>query len=248
MKSILTLIIFVICSVTYANSAANPAQQSDNLKIHAVVTSETTATLASPMAGYIDKLNIKDGSNFQKGKVLVEFDCKIEKAELQKAKAEVKLSKTNKDSYARLSRLGSASKVKVAESQAQYEKAVADEKIATKKVSDCEIKAPFNGQVTELFVHQHETMQLHQKLFTILANDSIVVKVLIPSDWLPWIKIGTKFQFYARETNKSYQVKIERLINQVDAVSRSVKLLGVVEGNYPNLKSGMSGEATFSKQ
>lgn len=253
MKKLALFLGAVFISVVYANPNLNLNQGVlDNTttphKIHAVITSETMATVSSPMAGYIDKLNIKEGSHFKKDQILVEFDCKIQQAELQKARAEIKLAKVNRNSYGRLARLGSASKVKVAESQAQYEKALAEQIIAKKHASDCQIKAPFKGQITDLFAHQHETMQLHQKLFTILANDSIVVRVFVPSDWLSWLKVGSTFQLHIKENNKTYPVIVERMINQVDAVSRSVKIIGLIKQDNPelkSLKSGMSGEATF---
>lgn len=242
MKKLSLLLGCIFLSTTYAATI-------DHLnapeKIYAVITSETKATLASPMAGYIENLYIKEGSKFKKGDILLQYDCKIEEAELQKADAEITLAKVNKDSYARLSKLGSASKMNVAEAQAQYGKAIAEQKIASKKVSDCQIKAPFNGQVTSLLVHQHETMQLHQELFSILSNDALVVRVLVPSNWMAWLKVGTAFKLQVRETHKTYSAVVERIVNQVDAVSRSVKIIGRLEGKYPDLKSGMSGSAIF---
>ena len=214
-------------------------------KVHAVITSEKIATISSPMNGYIEKLNIKDGSHFKTNQTLIEFDCRLQLAEQKKATAEVTLSKINLNSQKRLNQLGSASKIKLAEADAQYLKSLAELEIADKQVSDCNIQAPFDGQITELYVHQHETIKINQQIFNILSNDSIIVRLLVPSYWLSKINIGTDFTINIKETNKTYTAKIVRISNSVDAVSRSVKVIAEVTDKQSDLKSGMSGYAFF---
>ena len=240
-----SLMIGFMLALTNATVFAFEDKQPPNRKIHAVITSETTATISSPMAGYITELHVKDGGYFKKDDLLVSFDCRIFNAELKKSQAEVKMARINKQSYQRLSKLGSASDMQVVESVAKYDSAIADEKIAEKHVSDCHIRAPFDGQVTELFIHQHETIQLHEKMINVLSNSAVEVRILVPSHWLAWIKIGTPFKLYINETNKSYPAKVKRIIHHVDAVSRSVKLIGEIDGQFKDLKSGMSGDAVF---
>lgn len=250
-KKILLIAGCLFATITMADpantlsSTTDPTKNNSPDKIHAVIIAEEVATLSSPMMGYLQKLAIKEGNLFKKDDLLAEFECKIQKAELQKANAQVKLTAINKDSYERLNKLGSASMAKVAESEADYNKAIAEEKIADKRVADCFVKAPFSGQVTELFVHQYETLQLNQKLFTIMDNDSLVVNVLVPSQWLSWLKIGDKFQLFINENHKTYTAVVERIVNQVDAVSRSVTVIGKIQGEGSDLKSGMSGDAVF---
>lgn len=216
-------------------------------EIHAVVSTETMAAISSPMAGLITKIFVKDGSVFKKGEVLLQFDCREQLADLEKANAAVKFAQVNKSSYARLAQLGSASKMKVAESFAEFEKAKGNQAIAQKHVSDCEIKAPYDGRITELSVHQDESVQLFQHLFDIMNNDDLVVKVLVPSDWLGWLKIGSTFQLKVSETGKNYTIKVERMVERVDAVSQTVKIIGKFVTPPTDLTTGMSGDATFEK-
>lgn len=241
--------LFATCASTLAYAQFDNDYSLNNdsdYKVHAVLVTETQAAISSPMAGLIEKLNIKEGSFFKKGDLLLQFDCEIRDAELKKAQAQVKLAEINYDSYKRLEKLNSASKVKVAESEAQYKEAMAEQQIAQHNADNCQIIAPFNGQVTDIFIHQHETVQLHQKLFDVLNNDDLLVKVIVPSAWLTWIKKGTAFSLHVKENNKTYTGQIVRIVTRIDAVSRSVKLIGEVDGAHTELQSGMSGEATFT--
>ncbi len=237
MNRILILFVFIIIPWGSQASTLN--------KIHAVITSESTAMISSPMDGYIKKLKIKDGSQFKKNQLLVEFDCRVQQAEQKKALSEVSLSKLNLRSQTRLHQLGSASKLNIAEAKAQHQKAMAELEITNKKVDDCSIEAPFDGQIIELFVHQHETISLNQKVFKILSNQDLSVKVLIPSSWLGQVSVGTEFKLYIKENNKTYAATIVRISNHVDAISQSVKAIAKVKDHSLSLKSGMSGDAIF---
>lgn len=214
-------------------------------KVHAVLATETQAVISSPMAGYLEKLLIKEGSNFKKDDVLLEFDCEKRLAALNKSTAQLKLAEINFDSYQRLEKLESASRMKVAETEADYKKALAERRITAHDVKNCKITAPFDGQVTDLLVHQHETVQLYQKLFKVLDNDALTVKMLVPSTWLSWLKIGSPFTLMLREGAKAYKGRVLRIVSRIDAVSRSVKLVGEIFNKQADLRSGMSGEAIF---
>lgn len=246
-KIIIILLGFLCYSLTFAAQDASILGSSNNpYKIHAIVASESMATISSQMAGLISNLYVKNGSTFKKNDLLLQFDCREQLATLQKAKAEVKLAEVGQKSYARLSALGSASVLKVAESQAQLEKALGDQKIAEKKVSDCQIRAPFSGQVTELFVHQNESVQTYQKVFDVLDNSDLVVNVLVPSNWMSWLTVGSTFQLKVDETQQTYTVKVARIVRAVDAVSRSVNIIGTFVSAQPELQFGMSGDAIFT--
>ncbi len=123
MKKIIAIIACLYISMCFADQSPNQFKPSDNpYTVHAVVFSENSAVISSPMAGLVTNLLIKDGSTFKKGQILIRFDCRIQHALLQKISADIKLSLINKESYAKLSKLGSASNMKVAESHANFEK------------------------------------------------------------------------------------------------------------------------------
>lgn len=227
------------------NYACITRAQTEQDRVHAVITSEKVATISSPMDGYIDKLYVKEGSHFKKDGLLLQFDCRLQLAENKKVKAELNLAKLNLDSQQRLNQLGSASKLKMAEAIAQLEKTQAELEISQKKISDCQITAPFSGQITELFVHQHETIKANQKIFRILNNQDLIVKLLLPSHWLKKISLGKKFRLFIEETNQIYQAKVIRINDEVDPVSRSIKIIANIETKTHALKSGMSGYAIF---
>ena len=66
------------------------------------------------------------------------------------------------------------------------------------------------------------------------------------SAWLSWLKPGYVFQITVGETEKTYSAKITRLGGRVDPVSQSIKVIGEITGDAPELMAGMSGRATIT--
>jgi hypothetical protein len=82
-------------------------------------------------------------------------------------------------------------------------------------------------------------------LLDILDNRNLEVELIAPSRWLSWLKAGYGFQIRVEETDKTYPAKVTRLGGRVDPVSQSIKVIGVISGEAPELTAGMSGRATF---
>jgi hypothetical protein len=64
---------------------------------------------------------------------------------------------------------------------------------------------------------------------------------MVPSRWLVWFKPNYGFQVHIDDTGKNYPVKLLRLGAKVDPVSQSIKAIAVIDGNFPELLAGMSG-------
>ena len=82
-----------------------------------------------------------------------------------------------------------------------------------------------------------------QALLDILDNRNLEVELIAPSRWLSWLKTGYGFQVRVEETDKVYPARITRLGGRVDPVSQSIKVIGVITGEAPELTAGMSGRA-----
>jgi hypothetical protein len=67
------------------------------------------------------------------------------------------------------------------------------------------------------------------------------IAFLVPSHWVTWLKPGYKFLYKVSETNKSYPAKVVQRGAQVDAVSRSIIMIGRTLVRHKELIPGMSG-------
>ncbi len=244
MAKVLCIIMLFLTNNIFAASAWFES----SMPIPTVIKASKRAVISSPMSGLIIKLPFKDGTEFEKGDVLAAFDCDIEVSTLKKFSAILELSKRKLSSNQRLMRLGSISHYELHESQAQFQRSQADVEIALKKVSHCQIIAPYDGHMIILNVHKHESVQLYHKLFIIYNSDELRVNILLPSKWLKWVKVGTNFRIYIKETDRNYKAKVIRVIHKIDAVSQTVKVIAKISIKSHNLKPGMSGLSYFSHE
>lgn len=223
-----------------------PAARSVTPEIRAQLTPRQYTTLSSEMAGRIDKINTRVGDHFNKGDVLIEFDCAVQRAEQAHAHAvEAQAAKT----YAidqRLVALRSMGQLELEVAGAEVDKAKADVAAAEAVGSKCVIAAPFAGVTVDQKARAFQYTTPGQALLDILDDHGLEVELIAPSRWLSWMKPGYEFQVHIDETDKTYPAKITRLGGRVDPISQSIKVIGEITADAPELMAGMSGRVTIA--
>jgi RND family efflux transporter MFP subunit len=209
------------------------------------------------MAGRIAHIATRVGDRFRQGDVLIAFDCAVPRAELAHAQAVVteaeRTYEINRRAAAQKSTTPSTTppsttppsttplQLDIAASEVL--KAKADLVVAETVVSKCSIAAPFAGVTVDRKAREFEYAQPGQPLLDVLDDQSFEVELAVPSLWLGWLKVGTPFQVKIDETGKTYPARVVRFGGRVDPASRSIKIIGEVLENTPELLAGMSGRA-----
>jgi membrane fusion protein (multidrug efflux system) len=213
-------------------------------EIRAQLTPRQYTTLSSEMAGRIDRIATRVGETFQKDDVLIVFDCALQRAQVARARAvQVQADRTHTIDL-RLVALKSMGQLELDIAAAEVQKAKADVAAAEAVASKCSISAPFAGVTVEQKAREFQYTTPGQALLDVLDNRNLEVELIAPSRWLSWLKPGYGFQIRVEETD-NYPAKVTRLGGRVDPVSQSIKVIGVISGEAPELTAGMSGRATF---
>ena len=238
---------------TSAPLAAKPAAPAtvtkstiDRQEIRAQLTPQRFTTLAAEIGARINRLSAKEGSSFKAGQMLIGFDCSIQAAQHQRARAALTGAETTLSANKRLTELGSIGKVEVEVSQAEVGKARAEISSTGAMLGKCQINAPFSGRIADLRVREGQYVQPGQALMEILDDSVLELEFLVPSKWLAWLAVGYGFQVKIDETGKTYPAKVLRIGARVDPVSQSIKLVAAIDGRFPDLISGMSGRINLA--
>lgn len=203
------------------------------------------ATFSSETSASVSKLYVKEGSYFRAGDTLLELDCRVQKAEYEKAIAQQVATNIALKSAMKLKSYGSISEYEVVKAQSEAAMVNADVNKLSAIVEKCVIKAPFNGAVAELQVHTHESVKPGDPLIKIVNTDHLIVELEVPSTWLQWLHINTNFLVHVNELNKSIDAKIVRINPKIEPVSQTVKIVGEISVSPVKLLPGMSGQAIF---
>ena len=233
-----------------AAAAAQPtAPSSPNAgapEIRAQISPLHYTTLSSEMAGRIDKIATRVGDHFRQGAVLILFDCAVPRAQVARAQAVVTQAERTFEIDRRLVTLKSMGQLELDVAAAEVLKAKADLAAAEAVASKCSIAAPFSGVTVEQKAREFQYTTPGQPLLDILDDSALEVELIAPSHWLSWLKPGYAFQVRIDETEKTYPARVTRLGGRVDPVSQSIKVIGEIIGDAPDLMAGMSGRANIT--
>lgn len=216
-------------------------------EIRAQLTPKYSTTLSAEISSAVKELGVREGGRFKKGELLVAFDCSIQQAQLQKALATVEGASKSYEVNARLSELESVSALDVEVAKAKLGEAKADIALTRAALSKCRILAPFSGRVETLPVHQYQYLKVGDPIMAIIDDSQLELKLIVPSAWLRWLKVGLVFQVHLDELNRDYPAKIDTLGASIDPVSQTLPLVAHITGEHAELLSGMSGKALFEQ-
>lgn len=238
-------------AVSVAKPAAAPlpaaaAPSLDKREIRAQLMPRRYTTLAAEIGAKVSRLPVAEGARFSAGQMLVAFDCTLQQAQLNKARAALEAADKTWSANKRLNELNSVGKVELDVSEAEVGKARAEVASNQAVLSKCSMAAPFAGRVAEQKVREQQYVQAGQALLEILDDSVLELEFIVPSKWLAWIKVGSGFQVAIDETGKTYPAKVLRIGARVDPVSQSVKLAAAIDGKFGDLIAGMSGRVLMA--
>jgi len=235
---------FMIVSVGWTAETSAPPVATysfDQQEMRAQLIPQRYTTLSAEVGAKINRINIKEGERFQAGHVLVQFDCTSQAAQLDKARSQLYAATNTWSGHKRMAQLNAVGQVELRNSAAEVEKAKADVAYLRVMIDKCTIAAPFGGRVVEQKARENQFVQAGQPLLDILDDSALELEIMAPSRWLVWLKPGYPFEVRIDDTGKTYPVKLLRLGAKVDPVSQTIKAVAVIDGHFPELIAGMSG-------
>ena len=215
------------------------------LKARTLLVPVREAVISSQIDGRIVSLPVEAGDCFKKGQLLVELDCRIFNAELQKAKMDLEAADETHGAKLRLKEFGSVSDLDVAISSAKKKRAQAEVLLKETRVKMCCIESPFSGRVIKRMANPYENVTPDNPILEILDDKQLKLHLLVPSSWLQWLRKKCKFSVRIDETGKEYQAVVTGLGARVNPVNQTLEVEAAFIKNHSELLAGMSGTAVF---
>jgi RND family efflux transporter MFP subunit len=221
------------------------AEEINSTVTRGLLVARTETTLSSQLSARIERISVKEGNRFKRHQVLIDFDCRLYQAQLNRTKAQLRATQKTFSANLQLQNFQAISKLEVAVSEAEVAKAEADVELSQIRVSLCKVKAPFSGRVIKLHVAPYASVSPGEPLIEILDDSRLEIRLHIPSMWLASIRIGTKFKVEIDETKRTYRAKVIRMGAKVDPVSQTLPVIAAIIDKDKHLLAGMSGVAHF---
>ena len=206
------------------------------------------AVLSSEVAGRIINLPFDEGDHFSEGDELVGFDCAFYRAALNESQATLQAAQKTLDVNKQLAEFNAVSILEVSLAEAEVIRAGAAVRSRQLVVNRCSLVAPADGWVVARHVSMYESAAEGGELLSVVGDDELRVRLIVPSDWLVWMQPGGGFLFQVDETGADYFGTLEKTGARVDPASQTLTVFGQLQGDVGALIPGMSGTATFGAE
>lgn len=185
-------------------------------------------SIAPDVSGWVVELKVADNQQVKAGDLLMSIDRERYQAALEKARA---LAETSRQQYnlrqheaGRRAHLGPQAisaelrenaQINAAIARAELQQAEAEVKLAELNLKRSEVRAPRDGQVTNLYLAQGNYVQAGQAVMALVADGSFYVQAYFEETKLPGIRVGMPAEVILMSGDQP-------LVGRVQSISRGI--------------------------
>ena len=202
--------------------------------------SDETVIVRPEIVGRVAEIHFKEGQHVARGAVLVRLDDSVQRADLEKVRANLVLSKSKFDRAEDLRKQGFISSQARDEAENAYKVARADVELMEARVAKTAIYAPFSGTVGLRHVSIGDYVKEGQDIVNLESLDPLKVDFRVPELALSQVKAGQTLQVTLDAIpDRAYDGQVYAINPLIDAAGRSVVIRAQVSNKDGRLRPGM---------
>lgn len=188
----------------------------------------------------VTRINFEDGQRVKKGQVLVEMTSREESALLEEARFNADEAKKQLDRVQELAKRGAASQSLLDQRVREYESARARYNATESRLKDLVLLAPFSGVMGLREVSVGALVSPGDQITTLNDDSKMKLDFTVPAVYLRSLSVGLPIVAKSRDLgNKVFQGEVFSIDNQIDEVTRSIKVRALLDNKDHELKQGM---------
>lgn len=156
------------------------------------VESAKEAVVSAVHSGTLKSLDVRQGQKVCRSQLLASVESSSLESIHNASLATLKQAQDGYDRARQVYAKGGVTEVKMTELMTKLAQAQAAEAAAAASLEDCMIRAPFDGRIARVFVHQGERVTLEQPLFSIIDASGLEISIPVPENEIAQIRIGDK--------------------------------------------------------
>ncbi|HSC99618.1 MAG TPA: efflux RND transporter periplasmic adaptor subunit [Casimicrobiaceae bacterium] len=202
--------------------------------------SDESVTVRPEVAGRISAILFKEGQHVAKGMTLIRLDPAINAAEVQQARANLKLAQSKYDRAVELSQRNFISGQAKDEAENNLRVAEASVALVEARLAKTEIKAPFSGMIGLRVVSVGDYVKEGADVVNLESIDPLKVDFRVPEIYLQQVQVGQTLTITLDALpGKTYDGRVLAVNPLVDAGGRSVVIRAIVRNQDTSLRPGM---------
>jgi membrane fusion protein (multidrug efflux system) len=202
--------------------------------------SDESITVRPEVAGRISAILFNEGQRVGKGATLVKLDPSINQADVEQARANLKLAKSKFDRAVDLAKSNFISGQARDEAENNLRVAQAALQLADAKLAKTEIKAPFSGVIGLRVVSVGDYVKEGADVVNLEAIDPLKVDFRVPEIYMKQVKVGQPLEIALDALpGKTHDGRVYAINPLVDATGRSIVIRAQVKNADTTLRPGM---------
>ena len=216
------------------------AQLVDTFDLPAVVEPNRIITLSAEIAGRVEQIPLKEGSEVRSGDLLIKLNSDLVRPEFDMAQAQAKRDQLEYNRIVNLVKENATPQRDLddAATRLAISKAILEEVRA--RLDRTRILAPTKGTLNELFVEEGEYVQVGTAVAKLVDTDTVKVVVEVPERDIAFFTIGHKAEVFVDVKGKKNSLTgtISFISELADARTRSTRAEITLSNKERLLRSG----------
>ena len=202
--------------------------------------SDEAVVLRPEIAGRVAEILFTEGHGVTRGQVLVRLDNSVQKADLERARANLTLSRSKYERAVDLRSKGFISSQATDEAENTFKVARADAELAEARLAKTELKAPFAGVIGLRSVSIGDYVKEGQDIVNLEAIDPLKADFRVPEVVLSQVKAGQTLQVSLDALpDRVYPGRVYAINPLIDANGRAIVIRAQVPNPDGRLRPGM---------
>ena len=202
--------------------------------------SDETVIVRPEIAGRVSQIHFKEGERVAKDAILVKLDDSVQQADLDRARANLKLSKTKHERAIDLRNRGFLSSQALDESENSLKVAQADAELMEARSSKATIRAPFGGTIGLRQVSIGDYVKEGQDIVNLESLDPLKADFRVPELALSLVRDGQTLQLTLDALpDRAYDGRVYAINPLIDANGRAIVIRAQVPNKDGRLRPGM---------
>ena len=244
-----------------SGTASLPAVRASEVRTTGTLVARSEITVGPRVGGLIAKIAVAEGDTVKKGQLLFQIDASVgilarnsAKAALAGAQVQVDAAQVAYDRAKALFEKGALPQAQwdqaqtgLAGAKVGVQAAQATLAMASKMVADATVTAPMKGVVTTLRMHEGEYAQMMPPSVVLVLQDRTMLELQfrLPEAALAVVGQGDQITAVFSAVAVTRPAKIARINPSVDARTRTIELVAVIDNHDDALKPGLLAEVVL---
>lgn len=215
------------------------------LTVAGSVLANEEALLKPEAAGKIISLNVKEGTEVQRGQLLVKLNDAPLQAQLKKAQVQQTLAQERGERLKKLLEVRGVSQEEYDVAQTALNAAAADVELVKAQIEETEIRAPFSGIIGLRNVSEGSYVSNSDVIASIQQTDPVKIDFAVPEKYASQVHAGDTVLVAVEGTRKDYTAKVYAIDPKIDPATRSLRVRAICSNPKREIFPGAYARVTL---